>query len=120
MSSSNVVDASMLPDLLAQIDTDHDIDSVTADGAFDTHKSFGAISDRSTAAVVPPRRNAEPWKQTTAGAEVILPANTFFATAAAAIRCGATPVFCDIEVDSLLLSLEDAGTHCSPSLWSCL
>jgi dTDP-4-amino-4,6-dideoxygalactose transaminase len=37
------------------------------------------------------------------GAEVVLPANTFVATAEAVIRAGARPVFADVDPDHLLL-----------------
>jgi dTDP-4-amino-4,6-dideoxygalactose transaminase len=37
------------------------------------------------------------------GAEVVLPANTFVATAAAVVRAGARPVFADVDPDHLLL-----------------
>jgi dTDP-4-amino-4,6-dideoxygalactose transaminase len=38
-----------------------------------------------------------------AGAEVVLPANTFVATAEAIVRAGARPVFADVDPDHLLL-----------------
>lgn len=69
----------MLPELLDQIDPNQEIATVTAplgdariacqavDGAFDTRKCHDAIADRG-AASIPPRRNARPWKPTTAGA----------------------------------------------------
>jgi dTDP-4-amino-4,6-dideoxygalactose transaminase len=41
-----------------------------------------------------------------AGDEVIVPANTFIATAAAVVRAGATPVFVDVDDDTLLLTPE--------------
>lgn len=40
------------------------------------------------------------------GDEVVVPASTFIATAAAVVACGATPVFADVERDSMLLSSE--------------
>ena len=40
------------------------------------------------------------------GDEVIVPANTFIATAAAVVRAGATPVFTDVDPDTLLLTPE--------------
>lgn len=40
--------------------------------------------------------------------EVILPANTFIATALAVVRAGATPVLCDVEDEFLLIDVEDA------------
>ncbi len=58
----------MLPDLLDQIDPEQEIATVTADGAYDTRKCHDAIADRGAAAIIPPRRNARPWKPTTAGA----------------------------------------------------
>ena len=58
----------MLPDLLAQIAADQDIASVTADGAYDTRKCHEALADRGAAAIIPPRKNAKPWKAITAGA----------------------------------------------------
>ena len=58
----------MLPDLLSQIPAHQQIGSVTADGAYDTRKCHDAIADRGAHAVIPPRKNATPWKTVTAGA----------------------------------------------------
>ena len=41
-----------------------------------------------------------------AGDEVVVPANTFIATAAAVVRAGATPVFVDVDADTLLITPE--------------
>ena len=68
ITGSNTGDAPMLPHLLNQIPRDQEIGSVTADGAYDTRRCHNAIADRGAAAVIPPRRNAQPWKPTTAGA----------------------------------------------------
>ncbi|SIO59972.1 Transposase DDE domain-containing protein [Rhodovulum sp. ES.010] len=68
VTSSNVGDAPMLPDLLAQIPTDEEIATVTADGAYDTRACHDAIAARGAAAIIPPRRNARPWKPDTTGA----------------------------------------------------
>jgi len=68
VTSSDIGDAPMLPELLAQIAADQDIASVTADGAYDTRKCHDAIADRGAAAIIPPRKNAKPWKTVTAGA----------------------------------------------------
>lgn len=68
VTSSNVGDAPMLPDLLAQLPPDQEIATVTADGAYDTRACHDAIADRGAAAIIPPRRNARPWKPDTAGA----------------------------------------------------
>ena len=38
------------------------------------------------------------------GSEVVVPANTFFATAAAAVHAGARPVFADVDAATLALS----------------
>ena len=67
-TSSDVGDAPMLPQLLDQIPPDQEIASVTADGAYDTRKCHDAIAERGAAAIIPPRRNAKPWKAVTAGA----------------------------------------------------
>ena len=67
-TTGDIGDAPMLPELLAQIPADQDIASVTADGAYDTRKCHDAIADRGAAAIIPPRKNAKPWKSITAGA----------------------------------------------------
>lgn len=59
----------MLPELLDQIDPNQEIATVTADGVFDTRKCHDAIANRGAVAIIPPRRNAVPWKPTTAGAK---------------------------------------------------
>ncbi|SIO00473.1 Transposase DDE domain-containing protein [Rhodovulum sp. ES.010] len=58
----------MLPELLDQIPADVEIGSVTADGAYDTRRCHDAVADRGADAVIPPRKNAKPWKPSTAGA----------------------------------------------------
>ena len=68
VTSSGIGDAPMLPDLLNQIPADHDLGSVTADGAYDTRKCHDAIAARNAHAVIPPRKNAKMWKPDTPGA----------------------------------------------------
>jgi hypothetical protein len=68
VTRSDVGDAPMLPGLLDQIPPDQEIASVTADEAFDTRKCHDAIAERGAAAIIPPRKNAKPWKPDTAGA----------------------------------------------------
>jgi hypothetical protein len=67
-TTSDIGDAPMLPELLDQIPPDQEIATVTADGAFDIRKCHDAIAARRAAAIIPPRKNAKPWKPDTAGA----------------------------------------------------
>jgi dTDP-4-amino-4,6-dideoxygalactose transaminase len=48
------------------------------------------------------------------GAEVVLPANTFVATAEAIARTGATPVFVDCDEDTSLIDVEQVDGRVSP------
>ena len=68
VTGSNIGDAPMLPELLNQIPSNQNIGSVTADGAYDTRECHEAITARDAHAVVPPRKNAKPWKPTSTGA----------------------------------------------------
>ena len=68
VTTSNVGDAPVLPDLLEQIPPDQEIATVTADGAYDTRKCHDVIAARGADAIIPPRKNAKLWKPTTAGA----------------------------------------------------
>lgn len=49
-----------------------------------------------------------------AGAEVIMPANTFVATAEAVVRAGARPAFADVDPDHLLLDPKALEAALSP------
>ena len=49
-----------------------------------------------------------------AGDEVIVPANTFIATAAAVVRAGAVPVFVDVAPDTLLITPEILAAAITP------
>jgi hypothetical protein len=68
VTTNNVGDVPMLPELLDQRPEEQDIGSVTADGAYDTRNCHAAIAARDAHAVIPPRKNAKPRKPTTAGA----------------------------------------------------
>jgi hypothetical protein len=67
-TTSDVGDAPMLPEMLDQIPPGQEIASVTANGALDTRKCLDAIAVRGAAAIIPPRKNAKPWKPDTAEA----------------------------------------------------
>jgi hypothetical protein len=68
MTGNEIGDAPVLPVLLEQIPDEEDIASVTADGAYDTRISHETIASRGAQAVIPPRKNARPWRPTSAGA----------------------------------------------------
>ncbi len=52
----------MLSHLLAHIPEDERVDYVYSDGAYDTKQYRQVIVDRRAQAVIPPRKNAKPWK----------------------------------------------------------
>ena len=62
LTTNNVSDSQVLGDLLDQIPLDEQIDSVYTDGAYDTKQCRQVIADRQAYAVIPPRKNAKPWK----------------------------------------------------------
>ena len=62
-------DAPMLPELLSQIPADEVLLSVSGDGAYDTKGSHAAIAARGATAIIPTRKNGQPWKENTAGAK---------------------------------------------------
>ena len=68
VTGSHIGDAPVLPDLLGQIPADETLGSVTADGAYDTRGCHDAIAGRGADAIIPPRRNAKPWKKDSLGA----------------------------------------------------
>ncbi len=68
VDGSGVGDAPVSPDPLAQIPEGEPIASVAAGGAYDARGCRDAIANRSADAVVPPRRNAQPWKKDSLGA----------------------------------------------------
>ena len=57
----------MPPKWLVQIPLDEMVASVSEDGADDTKACHAAIAQRGAQAVIPPRRNARPWKTTRNG-----------------------------------------------------
>ncbi len=68
VTDNSVGDAPMLPELLAQIPADEAVASVSGDGAYDTKACHAAIAQRGAQAVIPPRKNARPWRTTLVGA----------------------------------------------------
>jgi dTDP-4-amino-4,6-dideoxygalactose transaminase len=49
------------------------------------------------------------------GDEVLVPANTFVATAEAVVTVGATPVFVDVDPDTLLLTPQEMAANITPN-----
>ncbi|WP_028456099.1 IS5 family transposase [Chitinilyticum litopenaei] len=70
VTGNGVGDAPVLPDLLAQIPADEPIASVRADGAYDTKACHAAIAARGAEAIIPVRKNGQPWKDQSDGARV--------------------------------------------------
>ena len=68
VTDNSVGDAPMLPELLGQIPTEEEVLSVCGDGAYDTQKCHDAIAERGAEAVIPTRKNAQPWKAKRVGA----------------------------------------------------
>ena len=64
LTTNNVSDSQVLGDLLDQIQKDEQINSVYTDGAYDTKQCRQVSADRQGHAVIPPRKNAKPWKDT--------------------------------------------------------
>lgn len=62
LTTNNVSDSQVLDDLINQILREEKIDSVYADGAYDTKYCRQIIVGRQAHAVIPPRKNAKPWK----------------------------------------------------------
>lgn len=58
VTSNNVSDAAVIPDLLEQLPEDEDLESLTGDGAYDTQQVYEAVAKRGALAVIPPRKNA--------------------------------------------------------------
>ena len=57
----------MPPEWLGQIPLDDTVASVSGDDAYDTKAYHATIAQRGAQAVIPPRRNARPWKTTRKG-----------------------------------------------------
>ena len=62
--TNNVGDSQVLGNLLNQIPQDEHIDSVYTDGAYDMKRSRQLVVDRNAHAIIPPRNNSKPWKDT--------------------------------------------------------
>ena len=56
-------DSPVSPELLDQIPEGEEIDTVTADGAYDTRRCPTAIIDREATAIIPSRKDGRPWKE---------------------------------------------------------
>jgi hypothetical protein len=59
VTTNDVGDGQMLPDLLDQIEDE--IEQVSADGAYDQKQCYDAIQEREATAAIPPRRGARIW-----------------------------------------------------------
>ena len=68
MSHRDVDDASVLPELLAQIPPEAKVEVVGADGAYDTKAARAAIAGRGALAVISPVEGAVHWPASQAGA----------------------------------------------------
>jgi perosamine synthetase len=75
-----------------------------------THSNYALLMNSGTAAL----HSAYFAVGVRPGDEVIVPAYTFFASAAPILQCGATPVFCDIDERTLTADPEDVERRITP------
>lgn len=67
VTTNNLGDGQILPELLDQIEDD--IDQVSGDGAYDQKQCYDAIRERKAKAAIPPRRGAKIWQHGNTKAE---------------------------------------------------
>jgi len=67
VSTNDVSDGQVLPELLAQ--TDEPLTQVSGDGGYDQRSCYVAIDEREARAVIPPQKNARIWLHGNSGAE---------------------------------------------------
>lgn len=60
VSTNDISDGEVLPDILDGIDAE--IDQVSADGAYDQRKCYDAVRERKAKVVIPPRKGAKIWQ----------------------------------------------------------
>ena len=65
ITQNNIGDSQILPALLHQLPEDISLSAVYADGAYDTKGCRSAIADINAIPIIPPRKNAQLWKETT-------------------------------------------------------
>lgn len=70
VTGNGVGDAPLLPELLMQLPADEPVSTATLDGAYDTQGCYAALVGRGIMPVIPPRKNAKPWKSQIPGSEV--------------------------------------------------
>ena len=58
VTSNNVSDTAVIPDLLKQLPADETLESLTEDGAYDTQPTYEAVIRHSAIPIIPPRKNA--------------------------------------------------------------
>ena len=58
VTSNNVSDAAVIPDLLDQLPQDEKLESLTGDGAYNTKQVYEAVIEHGATAIIPPRKNA--------------------------------------------------------------
>lgn len=67
VTTNNLGDGQILPELLDQIE--NDIDQVSGDGVYDQKQCYDAIRERKAKAAIPPRRGAKNWQHGNTKAE---------------------------------------------------
>ena len=65
MTSNNVSDAAVIPDLLEQLPKDESLESLTGDGAYDTKQVYEAVIRHGATPIIPARKNARIRKGST-------------------------------------------------------
>lgn len=69
VTDNSIGDAPMLPELMKQIPASEQVLTVSGDGAYDTKDCYEAIASRQADAIIPVRKNDQPWKGKSAGTQ---------------------------------------------------
>jgi hypothetical protein len=63
LTENDVGDCEVVEEMLGQLEADEPIEQADADGAYDTRRTYRAVSERGARVCIPPRENACPWKE---------------------------------------------------------